>query len=68
MGEKRKRTQKEGNEAFLKNMRHYMGKKNLAQALTTKSRKREARETFCRAKGQVLDIAKIKENQTKTNS
>lgn len=39
MGEKRKRTQKEGNEAFLKNMRHYMGKKNLAQALTTKSRK-----------------------------
>lgn len=42
MGEKRGRTQKEGNEAFFFLKKKYetlYGKKNLAQALTTKSRK-----------------------------
>lgn len=39
MGEKRERTQKEGNEAFLKKIWDIIWEKNLAQALTTKSRK-----------------------------
>lgn len=43
-------------------MRHYMKKKKLAQGLTTKSRKEGSERVSTGAKGQVLDIAKIKEN------
>lgn len=48
-------------------MRNYMKNKNknLAQGLSTKSRQEGSERVSTGAKSQVLDIAKIKENQTK---